>query len=257
MNIRSFIFPLQQVHTLILCLPANGDSSYRDSENMARLMTKRFKSHITILTDKPQRFSRLLSDNVHIYGIYSKKECIYSIDQTVRQLTPGSNLLFLVSAHGYSVPATGIHRDRELNGRTECLHIRNTVLYDYELFDALYNSMSIDTKSLCLIDTCHSGTMLDLEYLSVDGGKVFNRSRQPLIRRPKSVCISACSDSELAGEDISNFGGWGGKLACQYFDFVCKKSATSFNVYEFFTLVYRRFSQQSMQKSRPVISYNE
>ena len=257
MNIRSFIFPSRHVHTLILCLPANGDSSYRDSENMARLMTERFKSRVTILTDKPQRFSRLLSDNVCIYGIFNKEECIHYIGQTVTQLTPGSDLLFLVSAHGYSVPAIGVHKDRELNGRTECLHIRNTILYDYELFYALYDGMAMDTQSLCLIDTCHSGTMLDLEYLSVDGGTSFRRSRQPLTHRPLSVCISACSDSEQAGEDISNYGGWGGKLACQYFDFVSKESNTSFNVYDFFTLVYGRFSQQLSQRSRPVISYNE
>jgi hypothetical protein len=175
---------------------------------MARLMTERFHTcNVTILTDKPQRFSKILSSNVHVYGMYNKEDCLHYIDRTVTQLPKGSDLLFLVSAHGYSVSAVGIHKDRELNGKTECLHVGNDILYDYELFHSLYDGMAMDTKSLCLIDTCHSGTMLDLEYLSCNGGTSFHRSRQPLVRRPLSVCISACSDS---GEDISNFGGWEG-----------------------------------------------
>ena len=49
--------------------------------------------------------------------------------------------------------------------------------------------------------------MLDLEYLIRDGTHI-QRSRIPLAVVPECMTISACSDNETAGEDISSFGGW-------------------------------------------------
>jgi hypothetical protein len=144
-----------------------------------------------------------------------------------------------------------------LNGRSECVLLRGVPIYDHELFTALYEHMSLETRSLCLIDTCHSGTMLDLEYLSSDGGKQFSRSLTPLIRRPLSVCISACDDSEFAGEDISTYGGWGGKLVCRYLDYVSAQRVPGpLDIPAFHASVYRAFTHQRSQRSRPILSYN-
>lgn len=260
-EIKSFMFPssaTSSVHTLIVCLHANGDSSYRDAESMARLMNDRFQSHVTIVSDCPNR--RFLSvegrPGVQVYQIQDKIDCIIRIQAVVAALAENTDLLFLVSGHGYSVPATGVHKNAELNGRSECLHIGRTILYDYELFETLYKHMRLDTRSFCLIDTCHSGTMLDLEYLSLDGGLTTQRSRQRLCRRPFSVCISACADSEVAGEDVSDFGGWGGKLVSAYLDFVNRSPPGPFSIYVFFTTIFRRFQSQSTQRSRPILSYN-
>jgi hypothetical protein len=50
------------------------------------------------------------------------------------------------------------------------------MITDAELFTALYSRMHDSIKSVCFIDTCHSGTMLDLEYMS-NNGVTFHRSQ--------------------------------------------------------------------------------
>jgi hypothetical protein len=261
-DVKSFLFPSSKtpnVHTLILCLNANGDSSYRDAESLSRLMIDRFNSKVTILSDSPSRRFRCLEDihAVSIHIVSRKEDCMLHIRNVVSKLPRHSDLLFVISGHGYSVPAVGIHKKNELNGRSECVHVGRTILYDYNLFDALYTHMLPDTRSICLVDTCHSGTMLDLEYISFDGGLTIKRSRQRLCRRPFSICISACDDSELAGEDISEFGGWGGKLVCAFLDYVSNSpNDDQFLVYDFFRSTFGRFQGQSSQREHPTLSFN-
>lgn len=257
MDIKSFRFPLHEypVHVLILCLSANGDSSYRDADSMARIMIDRFHANVTILSDNPRRPFKSASRQVRVHIIQTKDECIHHMNEIVRKLPPKSNLLFLISAHGYSESAAGVRKQQELNGRSEYLRVGRTILYDYDLFSALYDNMHLETRSLCLVDTCHSGTMLDLEYLSTDGGRTFKRSCQSLAVRPWSVCISACGDSECTGEDVSQYGGWGGKLASMYFDFILG-CGDSFCVHDFFTRVFAVFQGQALQRTSPVLSYN-
>ena len=43
------------------------------------------------------------------------------------------------------------------------------MVLDNDIRDSFYKNMNDDCMSLCLIDTCHSGTMLDLPYYSYDG----------------------------------------------------------------------------------------
>jgi hypothetical protein len=130
------------------------------------------------------------------------------------------------------------------------------MITDAELFTALYSRMHDSVKSVCFIDTCHSGTMLDLEYMS-NNGMTFHRSPLKNIQRPDSVCISACSDSELAGEDIGHYGGWGGKLTCALLDYLFVLPVKTLSPIEFYRSIYKIFTTQSIQKCVPFISYND
>jgi hypothetical protein len=254
--LSNFQFPVStRVHTLILCLSANGNSSYRDAVSVAGLMSERFGSTVSILSDRALTSTVPMGTAVHI--LKDKSDCLDKINTYIRGLPSGAELLFVLSAHGYSKRATKTRCGKELNDRSEYVLLQGVPIFDYELFTSLYGKMSPDTRSLCLIDTCHSGTMLDLEYLSSDGGAQFRRSWTPLTKRPLSVCISACDDDELAGEDISTYGGWGGKLVCQYLDYVsAQKTPGPLNVLAFHNSVFRTFTQQASQRSRPILSYN-
>jgi hypothetical protein len=97
--------------------------------------------------------------------------------------------------------------------------------------------------------------MLDLEYLSTDGKK-FIRSKTELKSRPRSVCISACADDELAGEDVSDYAGWGGKLTCQFVDYLDRSNNGIIDISKFYHQVRSTFDSQRLQKSHPIISYN-
>jgi hypothetical protein len=254
-QLRNFRFPATaRLYTLIICLSANGDSSYRDATSVARLVTEQFGSQVLILSDNAhRRFD--VPPGVQVHVLKDKADCLDQIDKYVRTLPGQAELLFVLSAHGFSKMASASHRSTELNGRTEYVRVHGTPLFDYELFPALYDHMRQDTRSLCLVDTCHSGTMLDLEYLSKNGGEHFQRSKQILQPRPLSVCISACDDEELAGEDVSLYGGWGGKLVCQFLDYVGRQQVP-IEVLAFHRYVFQTFQQQSSQRSRPILSYN-
>lgn len=245
--------PGQDVHVIAIALAANGGSSYRDASAIARVTDLKWNAKITIITDNPSKLLRDLPQRVTIISVESKAALLHNIQTIVEcQVKAGSCLLFTLSSHGYSTVMPE-RCSAELNGRSEYVVVSGQPVMDYELFEALYCKMDSDVISLCLIDTCHSGTMLDLEYISTDGHK-FSRSMTPLKSRPFSVCISACNDAETAGEDISDFAGWGGKLTCQFVDFVNLTGRVS--VLLFFERVRRAFSTQRVQASHPIISYS-
>ena len=248
--------PNTSVHILTIALAANGTSSYRDASAISRLSYMLWSATCTIITDCVAK----LTDtpvNTSIHQVHTKHDLIRRIQETVRNLHDSSCcLLFTLSSHGFSTSLPS-RRYLEMNGRSEYVQIGRERVMDYELFHALYGQMSLDVFSLCLIDTCHSGTMLDLEYMSSDGIQ-FVRSKTPLKPRPRSVCISACNDEEMAGEDISTFGGWGGKLTCVFLDYICTlKSKTCFSIPLFYAHARQRFISQSKQASHPIISCNE
>lgn len=254
--VESFYINLNRVHAILVSTRANGDSSYRDASAIARILVSRYQIHpstICIITDDARKIK---PNGCVIKHVKNKSELQTTIEQRVGQLNEGDHLIFSLSGHGYSkvVPSRSLY---EMNGRSEFIQVNGDTVLDIELFQSLYGNMKNSIRSLCLIDTCHSGTMLDLEYTSVDGQQ-FRRSRTPLIRRPESVCISACNDNESAGEDVSNFAGWGGKLTCQFLDYL---SMTNESVHLLYPLkMYKHirniFIHQSIQRTHPVISFN-
>lgn len=257
-QVSSFYLDLTRPNTriLLVSLRANGDSSYRDANAMSQLCIDNIHipaTNICIVTDTP---SRIRTSGVRVIEVRNKRDLIETIKDEIRVLPLNAQLIFSISAHGYS---KRVH-DRipyELNGLSEYLLVRGECVLDCELFDAVYQNMHDSIKSLCLVDTCHSGTMLDLEYLSTDGVH-FNRSRIPLQHRPLSICISACNDNENAGEDISDFGGWGGKLTCQVLDYLLTRPTEYKKFYplDMYTYIQNIFQNQSYQRTHPVISFN-
>jgi hypothetical protein len=209
---------------------------------------------VHILTDDPSRLCKL-PNCVIVHDVTTGPQLLSYIQFVVRQ-TSQKDLLFIVSGHGYSEMLSS-RQGLELNHRSEYIQVKGQRVYDYQLFAALYTGMSPDTTSLCLLDTCHSGTLLDLEYLSTDG-RNFSRSKTRLENRPLSVCISACNDDEQAGEDISDYGGWGGKLICQFLDFLSSQPAKRLHVLDFYLHVRRTFRAQGEgHHTHPIISYSD
>lgn len=248
------------VYVVIICMKANGTSSYRDTRNVSKLVLETWDScsRVLILTDTVKHLKGMSRLNkVEVQCTPSKRALLYHLHRFVSSVTcPNASILFVLSAHGYSTTATQNHRHLEMNGRSEYIIAGRDRVMDHELFRAFYEPMLPHVFSLCIIDTCHSGTMLDLEYLSTDGIR-FRRSNIELCKRPRSICISACNDQETAGEDISDYGGWGGKLVCQFLDFVHSSRGNRFHILSFYHHVRRLFTTQSCQRSHPVISFND
>lgn len=243
------IFPKNKSDLLVInvALEANGTSSYRDALAISELTKSKWGARNIIITDAPGMFK------CPVLVTKSKKEFVSALKNSISTCKEQC-VLFTLSSHGYSTVIPDRVKN-ELNGRSEFIKVGADRVLDYELFEAFYGCMGNNVQSLCLIDTCHSGTMLDLEYLSTDGEK-FIRSKTELKSRPHSVCISACSDHELAGEDVSDYAGWGGKLTCQFVDFL-NQSGSFIDIKKFYRQVHRAFTSQRVQRSHPIISYND
>ena len=249
MDIYSYEFPQKKhVSTLAIALQANGASSYRDACNICRLANEKWNSSTLIICDSLLHINNI-PGTTQVILVKSKQELLGEIKRFVKSLI-GCDLLFSLSAHGYGT-RHGHNLKYELNGQSEFVKVNGCPVMDYELAVALYTEMAPDIHSLCLVDTCHSGTMLDLEYISTDG-EIFNRSRIPDRIRPFCFSISACGDYEMAGEDISTYGGWGGKLISFFLDYVGEK----IHVMKFYKNLRHAFLTQTNQRSHPVISYN-
>jgi hypothetical protein len=262
--IESFYFPnpnCTKIYILSVALAANGASSYRDAVTISKLANTIWDKteHISILTDNTKYVVPYTKEyeNVSVHYVNSSTILLKYIREFVqRYMVEEGQMLFTLSSHGYSKQSTCTRLHKELNQCTEYIKVKGDVVMDYEIFDALFkSSLHTNTFVFCLIDTCHSGTMLDMEYYSTDG-LVFKRSKTDVKRsRATSICISACNDSEQAGEDISQFGGWGGKLMCQFFDYAT--SSKTISILSFYHHVRTLFTNQRYQRSHPMIGYNK
>ena len=253
--VQSFHLDLGHICLILVALHANGDSSYRDVSAIANLFVSTYHTdpvNICIITDNSSKITT--THGCRIVHVTCKSELLGAVEKNSTQMDENTHLIFSISAHGYS-KVVSRRSSYELNGRTEFIRIRGDCVLDIELFQALYGPMKKSVKSLCLVDTCHSGTMLDLEYLSTDG-EIFRRSRTPLDQRPDSVCISACNDNEYAGEDISDYAGWGGKLTCQFLDYLSVKPIRILYPLKMYKRIHDVFSRQSSQRTHPIISFN-
>lgn len=230
-----FLFPLpgRPVFALLVALHANGESSYRDARSLHRLLAERWGARVTVFTDKTG-----VEDGAHV--VRTATDLLDGIRNAVEALPHGAQLLFAVSSHGYSMATPPGAPRPELDGRSEFVRVRGQRVMDWQLHEALYSRMGSSVRSFAIVDTCHSGTMLDLEGVHV--GKV-----------PQSCCVSACSDAELAGEDISDYGGWGGKLVAQFLDAV--PLSGPLDAESFHRGVARTFAAQRRQRSHPVLSF--
>ena len=88
---------------------------------------------------------------------------IYGINWLVEKNRQGyKNIWFQYSGHGY------FKKDKngdELDGRDECLVTVDTkFITDDVLNTNLVNRMSDDVNMICIMDCCHSGTIMDLKY---------------------------------------------------------------------------------------------
>ena len=257
----------QSTRLVVVALSANGTSSYRDASALSRLFWEKFASpHCTILSDRLDTLSHC-APQARKRLVKNRSDLLSELRNTIGAVPAKCNLVFSLSAHGYSKRLRA-RTNLEMNGRTEYVCVNGEHVLDVDLFDALYQTMHPSVKSLCLIDTCHSGTMLDLEYVSSDG-RHFQRSHTPPGRSPETMCISACSDNELAGEDISGFGGWGGKLTCHVLDVLSQLASDRASDHtssgapilllepcNLYDGIRSTFVAQSRQKSHPVLSYS-
>lgn len=180
-----------------------GGSCIRDLYNLS--------NHLPDIFDQILVFSHHdLSDQHH----YFNDKCTFlrntTLLKTISEIVSNSQLelLFMaISGHGYQ------QRDQnhdELDGMDEYIKINGQVLLDDQIRYQIIEKIPKHCTFIGLCDTCHSGSMFDLDY-DFNGTKWTRASRRPLVSR-NCLSLGACLDEQLDNCDIGNTIGFGGSL---------------------------------------------
>jgi len=248
----------RNLHIVAIGLRANG-SSARDVTNIARLGVTTCDASVTVLSDTASAETK--------YGAFvrvqSKRALLQELKQAVSRVpVTNSDLLICISGHGYETASTqGTRYQLPNSHRSQYVRIGRDLVMDYELTAVICKMHPISGLILVLNDTCHSGTLVDLENVHVAGNRTIQRI---LPTRPlnKVIAIGVCSDRESTGEDIGDFGGWGGKLLSRFMDIVAANMHSTggnrkpFNIISFYKSCCRDFMQQRKQRTHPVLSFS-
>jgi len=192
---------------LIECDPGNslGGSCIRDLYNTANHMN--YSNIYVFTTNKPDKKKFPIHSEFFILNILNLKKCMSKIKNK-------STIIVLISGHGYQM------KDREgdeLDGMDEYIKDKQEIIKDDQLREIficpLINKSQINF--IGLVDTCHSGTMFDLDY-SYNGQRWLKDTNRAAIN-VDAISLSACRDNQLDNCDIGNIG-YGGALTVHLLD---------------------------------------
>ena len=91
----------------------------------------------------------------------------------------------------------------ELDKRDECIVTRDFVLVTDDILNNILRSICSCTKVLCLMDCCHSGTILDLEYKWAPHANKFTTENKKGINT-NILMISGCMDKQQSVSVLIN-----------------------------------------------------
>jgi hypothetical protein len=234
-------FPSPTTHKSAVCIvnSANLPSATLDGKNLGTTLATLGFNEIIIIVDSDNAKKRLISSNNVVVVAQNKNELIsYLLEhiKTLNAMNRPVDFVFTLSSHGY---ACGNHNYINFDG---------SIINDSE-FHNIFNSLSKNIRCLALIDTCQSGTMLNLRYctsncLNIIDENVENNSDVNL------VCISAVSDCQSDSDDISELG-YGGGLTCGFIDYVFEKNHLT--VGDFYKAQCQRVISSGVN---PLLSFN-
>jgi hypothetical protein len=186
-----------------------GGSCIRDLWNTSNyIMNKYMNDNIYVFTNdklKMGDIKKFLAGNFNVINNLSSQVAkIYK-----KMKSDKVNKLFvLISGHGYQCSNTNGDED---DGKNEYIRTNDGRVLDDDLCKMFLSI--VEFKVVVVIDTCHSGTMMD-----------------PKDAMSKCITISSCKDSQLSACDIGNLTGFGGSLIIQLIDKDYLKYFIEFNV---------------------------
>jgi hypothetical protein len=151
---------------------------------------------------------RLLTDNTPLKP--TRKNILDSINWLVTGLKPGENVFFHYSGHG------GIVRDMngdEVSGLDSCIYPVNgktiETIIDDEIRTLLANKIPAGSKCFVVLDSCHSGTAVDLRYswkVASPTSSAYDEYTSHQKTAGQVIFLSGCRDNQTA-VDTADGGG--------------------------------------------------
>lgn len=129
-----------------------------------------------------------------------------AIDWLVAGLRPGENVMFHYSGHGGQVRDTN---GDEVTGLDSCIYPVNggrmETILDDDLRGALATRIPVGCKCLVVLDSCHSGTAVDLRYQwqAPSAGTLTYKEDTKYAKTAGAVLfLSGCRDSQTAMDTV-------------------------------------------------------
>jgi hypothetical protein len=136
----------------------------------------------------------------------TKANIVNAINTLVSGLKPGENIMFHYSGHG------GLIRDKngdEVSGYDSCIYPLNgttlETMSDDELRTLLAARVPVGSKCLAILDSCHSGTAVDLRYLwetTPSGSLVYTENKAYVKTDGDVLFLSGARDDQTAADTV-------------------------------------------------------
>lgn len=197
---------------LIECDPNNslGGSCYRDLYNIANYLTKESINckKIFLLTNKYTNKTKY--PKICKYSIITNIKT--QLNNIISEIPNNSKLLIYITGHGYQ--KYDKNKD-EKDLLDEYIKVNNSVILDDDLRNII-NKLDNSIEIIGIVDTCHSGSMFDLDYTFYNNNWILNNKNKKKLFI-NAFSLSACKDNELENCDIGNIG-YGGALTIHLID---------------------------------------
>jgi len=199
---------------IIIINSSNLYSSICDAVNLIRIYNNYFEMENVYIICNNIGSKNLIENKMKDYiGKLNGKVHVNNTDNLLNELSKviksvNNNFILSLSSHGYA------------NGDKNYINWNGATIIDQQLHDTLSIVMNGNLQCLALIDTCQSGTMLNLNYQTKDlvEYKPENLSNSIL----NIICIGAVDDNEYDQDDISDYG-YGGGLSSSFIDFISEE----------------------------------
>jgi len=157
----------------------------------------------------PNNIVTLTDDQSDPTKIPTRANIIAAIHTAVSQTQPGDTLFLHYSGHGSTVRASSNDEQNnpEIPNQDSCIcpsdfnnYPGNTgFIIDNELKNILVNKIPVGAKLRTFFDACHSGTMLDLEYVWRKDQEFFKQYEDE--KQSNDILeISGCADSDTSAD---------------------------------------------------------
>jgi len=150
----------------------------------------------------------VINDNTAIKP--TRSNILTAINNLVKDLKPGENIYFHYSGHGGQIRDTN---GDEVSGYDDCIYPYNNqeleIITDDELRSLLAAKVPAGSKCFIVLDSCHSGTAVDLRYLWQPAGadRITYAENTKYSKLPGTVFfLSGCSDQQTAEDTADNTG---------------------------------------------------
>ncbi|XP_030539125.1 metacaspase-1-like isoform X2 [Rhodamnia argentea] len=198
-----------------------------DVKHMKELLLRTFgflEENILVLTEEEKDEHRRPT----------RKNILDAFQWLIRDCRPGYSLVFFFSGHGLRHPESD---GDELDGFDESIcpvdfTTEGTIL-DNDINSAIVRPLPKGVTLHALVDSCHSGTVLDLPYVyDIKKGRwLDNRPPSGAYKGTNgglAICLSACADEELAADTSALHGKMSGAMTSSFIQAVWEKPGITY-----------------------------